>query len=149
MCNYGKTFHVNIGHNLARKFLTTYFFFRKQKFVSPFSKCHNLKTRHCPKQVFIFLLISVLCSITQCIAGAMDAPMKILSQTGLLTTNPINSYNYFLKFLGIILNFLALFFLRPRFDYFWQQMEFLFGTKLFFFQALSLLFWRQIKFFPQ
>ena len=40
MRNYMKTFHANIGHNLAQKFLTRYLYYGKYKFVTPH---HSIK----------------------------------------------------------------------------------------------------------
>ena len=54
MCNYVERLYFNIGHNLTQKFLTTHLCFKKYKFVVFFSKRHNLKTRHCPKQFFFY-----------------------------------------------------------------------------------------------
>ena len=110
----------------------------------PFSKRHNLKTRHFTKQVFIFLLLSVLCSSRAFGNHATD----------LLTQNPIDSINYFLKFFGTILNFFALIliflpliliFFGSKFNFFCTKFNF-FVTKLKV-SDTELIFGTKLKFF--
>ena len=134
-------FHVNIAHNLVQKFLNAYLSFRKCKFVGPFSKRHNLQTKHCPKQVFIFFLISVLCSITWGIACAMAAVITITSQTNSINKDPIDSISYFFTFFGTTLNFF-----RHKFWFFLANNWF-FGTKLIFFALNSLFLNCKLNFF--
>ena len=93
MRNYMKMFQVNTSHNLAQKFLTTYVFFRKQKFVGRF-KVPKLENKTLPKPNFYGV------SIAWGIACAMAATKAITIQTDSLTTNSIDSISYFLNFFG-------------------------------------------------
>ena len=136
MCNYVNMFHVNIGHNLAQSFLTTYYLFlRKQKFFGP-------------KQIFTFFLISVLCSVISDIVCAMAAPMKTTSQTASLTKTPIDTISYYLNFGGTILNFFStiLNFFGTNANFFAINSVSCFFFFFFLFAVLN-FFWHKIDFF--
>ena len=59
-CNYVETFHANIGHCLAQRFLTRYLPYRKQKLRPHTSKRYNSKTRRPQPHVLIFSLLSTI-----------------------------------------------------------------------------------------